>query len=102
LGKNVQRIEQQKETLQHQANQIQSHVHEDEQAAVVFQPELLLAQTVVVLVSAEIVNQQSFVQPPSLKNVQRIEQQKETLQHQANQIQSHVHEDEQGELEHLS
>ncbi|MCP5826977.1 hypothetical protein NL337_26500, partial [Klebsiella pneumoniae] len=35
------------------------------------------------------------------KNVQRIEQQKETLQHQANQIQSHVHEDDQGELEQL-
>ncbi len=35
-------------------------------AAVVFQLELLLVQTVVVLVFAEIVNQQSFVQPPSL------------------------------------
>ncbi len=35
-------------------------------AAVVFQLELLFVQTVVVLVFAEIVNQQSFVQPPSL------------------------------------
>lgn len=35
------------------------------------------------------------------KNVHRIEQQKETLQHQASQIQSHVHEDEQGEFEQL-
>ncbi|MCY1185397.1 hypothetical protein D9M73_261720 [compost metagenome] len=33
-------------------------------AAVVFQPELLLVQTVVVLVFAGIVNQQSFVQLP--------------------------------------